>query len=160
MIIDKIPEFDDNQLLNLYRNAIRYLDHAEKRKEAGEILEAISSEWKLRLEQFDKGNYKATTPKIGLLKKMGYVVGQEGVKTVTRHKILDYIMENDLPPVSSPSYMEEWGSPMSRYRYKKLHRVLNAFVTGNQNKENIEKAIIEWKEDIDYIENNWRLKVF
>jgi len=44
MIIDKIPEFDDNQLLNLYRNAIRYLDHAEKRKEAGEILEAISSE--------------------------------------------------------------------------------------------------------------------
>tara|TARA_B100000676_G_scaffold247829_1_gene251200 strand:+ start:214 stop:342 length:129 start_codon:yes stop_codon:yes gene_type:complete len=32
MIIDKIPEFDDNQLLNLYRNAIRYLDHAEKRE--------------------------------------------------------------------------------------------------------------------------------
>ena len=48
-------------------------------------------------------------------------------------------------------------------RYKKFHRVLQGLITSNENRKDIEyrdfdKAIMEWKDDLEYLENKWMNK--
>ena len=56
--------------------------------------------------------------------------------------------------IGSPNYLE---------RYKKFHRVLQGLITSNENRKDIEyrdfdKAIMEWKDDLEYLENKWMNK--
>ena len=72
-------------------------------------------------------------------------------------------MSNDLPLVQSRTYLLEWNKPKSLERYKKFHRVLQGLITSNENRKDIEyrdfdKAIIEWKDDLEYLENKWMNK--
>ena len=90
---------------------------------------------------------------------VGYKVGNEGEKTSIRRKLLDFIMSENLPPVGSPAYIAECGEKMSKDRYRKLHRVIRVLASSGKTKGNRDKAVIEWEEDLEYLENNWKFKV-
>ena len=152
-IVKKTPDLNDQELLKLFKNASRYKREGKRTAEASRILSAISAEWKRRLEAAERGYYKATLPKIGMLRTLGYSVGENGVKTKLRREILDYIMEGPLPIVESPAYTFEWGEPLTNTRFHKLTRSLRAFIDGAENREGMEKSMIEWMEDLEYLES-------
>jgi hypothetical protein len=151
-IIKNIPTMNDNNILALYKNAIRLLEKGSN-SDAEKVIAAIQNEWHIRLLKAKKGNYKASTPNIGMLKTLGYAVGQEGVKTKIRQIILGHVMAGQLPVVGSPAYTLEWGTPSSNKRYYKLYRTLQSFVSGAiaRSDREMEKAIIEWSEDLEFI---------
>ena len=82
-------------------------------------------------------------------------VGNEGEKPAIRQQMLDYIMSDILPPVSSPAYMAEWGEKLSPQRYRKLHRVIQVLASSGQTMGNMDKAVNEWKADLKYLEDKW-----
>ena len=155
-VLLKIPSMNDNDLLDLYKNAVRLISN-DKFPDAEEVVKGIGDEWGKRLAQAKEGRYKATTPDIGMLKSLGYSVGESGVRTQKRRIILDTVITENLPIIGSPAYTLEWGEKNSRKRYKKLHRTIQAFISGavTQNRSNMEKAVIEWKEDLEYVENKF-----
>lgn len=156
-VISGIPLKNDNELLKLYKNAVRLISN-DRFPDAPAVIECIEEEWGNRLAQAKDGDYRATTPNIGMLKSMGYAVGESGEKTPIRRFILDKIMTANLPIVGSPAYTFEWGDKDSTKRYKKLHRTIQSFISGaiTRNQPNWEKAIIEWQEDLDFIEEEYR----
>ena len=158
-VIQNIPNLDDNALSRLFVNAQKLLDKNEENFDARQVIEAIKSEWKIRLQLFNQNKYKAATPENGVLSVVGYKVGNEGEKTSIRRKLLDFIMTENLPPVGSPAYMAEWGEKMSKERYRKLHRVIRVLASRGKTLGNMDKAVIEWEEDLEYLENHWEPKV-
>ncbi len=159
-IVAKIPSMSDGELFNLYQNCVQRVigDHLQK-TEALEILKAVNAQWRVRLEGAKSGDYKAESPEKGVLATVGYKVGNFGEKQLIRRKLLDFVMQDDIPFCGSPAHMHEWGVPLSVQRYRKLHRVLASFRTGAENKPHLEKAWREWVEDIQYIEHSWKVKV-
>ena len=55
----------------------------------------------------------------GLLKYLGYRVGQQGARSEERQHILDYVYNETVPRVNSASYMAEWGAPKTGPRLQK-----------------------------------------
>ena len=69
-------------------------------------------------------------------------------------------MSNDLPLVQSPTYLLDKDKPKSLQNIKIFHRVHQGLITSNENRKDIEyrdfdKAIMEWKDDLEYLENKW-----
>ncbi len=158
-VLQNITKLDDNALSRLFINAQKLLEKNDENFDARQVIDAIKSEWETRLQLFKQNKYKATTPENGLLSVVGYKVGNEGEKTSIRRKLLDFIMSENLPPVGSPAYLAEWGEKMSKDRYRKLHRVIRVLASSSKTKGNRDKAVIEWEEDLEYLENNWKFKV-
>jgi hypothetical protein len=156
-MLDKIPHMGGAGLLNLFSNANRLLSKGPH-IEAERVITAIQREWK---GQFDSGfiTYSNDRPEKGMLATLGYRVGSNGEKTSIRHRILRYIVEGELPVVASIGYTREWGIPNSSQRRHKLIRVLESQLTnpGNTGRVNMEKAMIEWNEDMVWIENTFML---
>ena len=94
-------------------------------------------------------------PDVGMLKTLGYVVGNNGVRTKLRREIINYAMMGHLPVVGSPSYTLEWGEPLTPTRFNKLSRTLRAFIDGGKSREGMEQAMIEWMEDLEYLETTY-----
>lgn len=147
---------DDNKLRGLFLNAFKFILKNERIEEAEAIIEAIQTTWAARVKAYDFNQYKADTPDTGMLKALGYHVGERGEAEALRHKILDYIMTGTLPPAGSPPYYAEWGEPLTRERYRKLHRVL---ASSAAHFENMEKAHREWEDDLVYLEKMWDRRV-
>jgi hypothetical protein len=81
-----------------------------------------------------------------------------GEKTAIRRQILELLLEQlQLPIVSSPAYTDEWGEPNSSKRYNKLVRFLESQLTNpsNLNRPNMEKAMIEWAEDLEWVQKKY-----
>jgi len=149
-IIDKIPSLSDDELLNLFNNALNLIDKGKNIEKAHQVIGAIQIEWKARYEKYKNKMYVADRPQKGILSSLGYAVGENGVSTKRRRQILEYILTGVLPFTGSPAYMAEWGDENSARRYNKLRSVLNSLIVSNKNK-NMHKAIIEWSEDLDYL---------
>ena len=158
-VLKNIPKLDDNALSRLFVNAQKLLDKNEENFDARQVIDAIKSEREIRLQLFNKNKYKAATPENGVLSMVGYKDGNEGEKTSIRRKLLDFIIIENLPPVGSPAYMAEWGEKMSKERYRKLHRVIRVLASSGKTLGNMDKAVIEWEEDLEYLENHWEPKV-
>jgi hypothetical protein len=81
-----------------------------------------------------------------------------GEKTPIRRQVLKLVLEQlQLPIVGSPAYTDEWGEPNSSKRYEKLIRFLESQLSnpGNINRPNMEKAMIEWAEDLEWVQRNY-----
>jgi hypothetical protein len=153
-IVDKIPTMADEQLLNLFKNAIRMLSKSNN-SDAQVVVGAIGQEWKKRLDLARIGVYSPDTPNIGMLATLGYHVGSvAGEKTSIRRKILAYVLEKELPLVGSPAYTHEWGSPTSPKRYEKLIKFFYGHLNNKAHAENAQ-AIIEWSEDLEWVQSNY-----
>ena len=153
-IISNLPKFDDQKISNIFKNCCDIVSNNKSQSlEAEMIIEAIKNEWKKRLTMALSGKYKADRPEIGMLSYLGYHVGQEGESLKKRRFILDFIINEELPLVQSPSYTAEWGDPKTKKRYLKTYKVIQFFIDKytNYKQQGYEKAIIEWNEDIDYL---------
>lgn len=154
-ILEKIPEYDDNQLSNLLLNALNLISEGKRVDDAKAVIEAIKEEWDRRLHEFNKGEYKADTPEKGVLRTIGYKVGNDGLPEHKRRLLLDYLMSEVLPPVGSPAHMAEWGEPETKRRYQKGIRVIRTFAAGAKTHGNMEKAVKDWQDDVLYMEKVW-----
>lgn len=155
-MIDKIPEKAGDDLLKIFNNAIRALEKGYKEAEATALIAAIRKEWDQRLRILQDTGEKEL-PAEGMLKALGYSVGSHGERAPVRRLIIDMLMTGTLPPVFSPAYVAEWGAPLSRQRYDKLHTVI--FVLRKKAPRAWEEAKEEWTDDLIYIENKWRPQV-
>jgi hypothetical protein len=149
-IIEKIPTMKDGKLSVLFANAMGLLDDAKRSGEAESVIKAIEAEWDARRQAAKFGEYKAD-PEEGVLKALGYSVGNEGAKTPVRRKILDFVLARSLPPVGSPAYMDEWGEPGSSKRFDKLSQVLRSLIIQKRNFGNMDKAVSEWEDDLSWL---------
>jgi hypothetical protein len=157
MVLEKIPKLNDGELLVLFRNAASKLS-TELTRTAESIIAAVEDEWKKRLERARAGTYLAARPNDGMLATLGYRVGNaNGEKTPNRRLILKLLLERQLPMVGSPAYTDEWGAPESSRRYEKLTRFLESQLNnpGNINRPNMEKAMIEWGEDLEWVRRTY-----
>lgn len=103
----------------------------------------------LRLAHFD---YEE-----GLLKFMGYAVGQLGAYRTRRRQVLNYVFNEKIPKVQSYDYMAEWGDPTSAKRLQKLANSLATFARNAKRRRtsDMEHAIAEWEEDLAYLKNTY-----
>lgn len=103
----------------------------------------------LRLAHFD---YEE-----GLLKFMGYAVGQLGAYRTRRRQVLDYVFNEKIPKVQSYEYMAGWGEPSSAKRLQKLANSLATFARNAKRRRtsDMEHAIAEWEEDLAYLKNTY-----
>tara|TARA_B110000503_G_scaffold139953_1_gene229574 strand:- start:2409 stop:2897 length:489 start_codon:yes stop_codon:yes gene_type:complete len=154
-VLDNIPLMDDNKLAILFSNALEMKRKKKNEDNANLVISAVQSEWRIRLDLFKQGNYKADRPDQGILATVGYKVGNDGVSKEIREYLLDYIITSQLPPIGSPAYISEWGEENSPLRYKKLHRVIRVLASSAISLGNMNKAATEWEEDLLYIEEKW-----
>lgn len=155
-MVRKIPSMDDNELARLLHNALDLIHRHTNVINARAVISAIEAEWARRLASFHAGQYKAETPPEGVLKAIGYRVGNNGLPEARRHQLLDFAITGILPPVGSPAYMAEWGAPKTRVRYAKLHRVIRVLASSAHTLGNMEIAGEDWEADLKYIERKWR----
>jgi hypothetical protein len=156
-IIEKIPNMNDQDLLVLFHNAASKLSTGLN-PAAESIIEAVEQEWKKRLDRARAGAHLPARPNEGMLATLGYRVGSvNGEKTPNRRRILKHLLERQLPMVGSPAYTDEWGAPNSTKRYGKLNRFLESQLNnpGNNNRPNMAKAMIEWREDLDWVQRTY-----
>jgi hypothetical protein len=93
MIIQKIPDMSDQDLLNLFHNAAKSLTKRPN-LEAASVIKAIGNEWTKRLDRARAGTRSTERPNDGMLATLGYRVGSvNGEKTPIRRKILELILE-------------------------------------------------------------------
>ena len=154
-VLEKIPQMDDNELSRLFANVIDLISRRKQVEQALVVKKAVQVEWEKRLDAFNKGNYKADTPEIGILKMIGYRVGNDGIPEQKRRILIDYVLSEILPPVGSPAYMAEWGEPETAERYRKAHRVIRVLASSAKTIGNQEKAAAEWEADLEYMEQAW-----
>lgn len=93
----------------------------------------------------------------GLLKFMGYAVGQNGAYCNRRQQVLDYVFNETVPKVQSYEYMAEWGEPKSVDRLKKLANSLATFARNARRRRSsdMDHAIAEWEEDLRYLKETY-----
>lgn len=93
----------------------------------------------------------------GLLKFMGYAVGQKGAYRNRRQQVLDYVFNEKVPKVQSNEYMAEWGDPKSVDRLKKLADSLATFARNARRRRSsdMDHAIAEWEEDLKYLKDTY-----
>ena len=91
--------------------------------------------------------------KHGILARLGYKVGFDGLSRAHRRDILDFAFENALPPTTSAEYMAEWGPKRSEKRLRKLANCLSTFAANARNNTsgNYKLAIDHWVEDLHYL---------
>ena len=154
-ILENIPSMDDNKLARLFSNALEMKRKKKTEEDTDKVIKAVQEEWKKRLSLFEEGEYKADTPDQGILKTIGYKVGNDGVRKESREYLLDYILTSQLPLIGSPTYIAEWSEENSALRYKKLHRVIRVLASSAITIGNMNKAATEWEEDLLYIEKKW-----
>ena len=155
-----VTKMNDNDLLRLFHNVIEHLDKGKKVDEATSLLNKIENEWKKRLENYLFGDEKSTRPEQGMLKTIGYKVGNDGLKYTKRRLILDRLILGILPFCGSPSYMAEWGYPKTKKRYRKLRDVLNQLIFKNKRFPEMEVAVGDWTEDLNYVKQKWHKEIF
>ena len=90
-----------------------------------------------------------------MLKTLGYRVGNDSVGIEKRRILIDYLLNEQLPPVGSPAHMAEWGEPSSKQRYRKAHRVIQVLKSSASTLGYMDKAEKEWEEDLTYMEKTW-----
>ena len=157
-ILEKIQDMPDGDIVKLFNNACDLVSDPKRAKQASDVLEEIDRVWGERLALAKKGKYKGSAPETGLLSTLKYHVGQDATPAPKRRMILDQILMRNIPFVPPPSYMEQWGDPMTDKRLKKLKTVLQQLIyqKGESARgRDYEKAVSEWQSDLEYVEENY-----
>ncbi|GAA2545340.1 hypothetical protein [Mycolicibacterium diernhoferi] len=98
---------------------------------------------------FDTGSW----PSNGVLRELGYKVGQNGLGPVERRRILRTAYAVTLTGVSKEtrSYIAEWGEPNSQQRADKIERCLSNFAeVARRRSADMSEAIADWEDDLDW----------
>jgi hypothetical protein len=121
-------------------------------REAMELLEFIKWVWAEDRQEL-KDIPCQSSPDRGMLKALGYRVGEAGVETAVRRLILDYLLTEDaLPAIHGLGYMREWGLASEETRPAKLRSVLRNLADEKRFDIENNKAVREWTADIAYLD--------
>ena len=97
-------------------------------------------------------------PQLGMLRFLGYSVGQNGELRTTRQRILrELFYKLDLPKVENQAYVDEWGAPESGARLRKMAQSIAAFCRGARRRDEftLSVAIEEWEEDLAWLKTTY-----
>lgn len=97
-------------------------------------------------------------PEIGLLKYMGYTVGEGGIREAIKRqeKLAEIYKSPKLPFLHSPSYMAEWGNPKSCQRLQKIANSIAAFCrTAKHRSRPLQRAISDYESDLNWLYNRF-----
>jgi hypothetical protein len=101
-------------------------------------------------------------PQVGLLRHMGYTVGQDDPGEARRRAILRRVFHGPIPSVNDPAYMSEWGRDASAKRLHKLAWSIASFcvqrLRRNNGKE--DNATHLWKHDLQWLKNEFYIGYF
>jgi len=114
--------------------------------------------WALKADeswQAKKPEYEELDLDIGILQKIGYKVGDNGLPAYQREEKLTRVMKRPLPKIHSKEYMAQWGEPMSSKRLYMLIRSLSAFQVSKPGKR-YQQARKEWLNDIEFLKTNYK----
>lgn len=177
-IIARLPEMQPDQLVRIWKNAIRLLTQAGPvRPPPGptKMLNAVEAEWRTRgLKQInpdDFFNWPTTEANggdhrlsfagktdDGMLSYLEYRVGKtNGEPAPVRRAILDRVFGAFLPPVFPKDYMDAWGAPKSAARLKKMAESLAAFTRNAKRRDadRLDEAIRQWEADLEYLHEKY-----
>ena len=173
-VIPKLPDMGPEGIIAVWRNSLAILVDPEKahlQQAARRILDAISAEWERRrlnpinaddyfkwpsteADGGDGGLMAQQWPATGLLKFMGYVVGRtDGEPREVREAILAEIFSGQLPLIVSAAYMNEWGSPKSAQRLRKMAETIAALTRNAKRRRDsvMDDAIRDWESDLQML---------
>ena len=159
-----VPKLEYDKVFSMYRKVCNYLDYLEENNkgESKEFHDALDLKNLILIDsknRHDKGIIHKM-PEKGMLKLMGYKVGNDGEKENRRRLILRRVLFEDLPFCGSVDYMESWGKPTTKARYDKIFRSIFMFRrSAPKNIEGFEKAIIEWTDDLDWLSSELRKEI-
>ncbi len=179
-MIDKlIAGLPDRTLLELRQQWINAARKPPNDREVARFRKALLSEWGKRTRRASKPQDYFTWPDTrpigdgggdginynqqGILKFMGYQVGaSNGESAATRRHILDAVFAGDLPPVNGRAYMEGWAGPGSAKRLQRLATEIARFARNARSKgsANMDVAISDWEEDLDYLRERYYVGKF
>jgi hypothetical protein len=178
-IISKLPSLHANKIIGVWQNAIDLLAKPEKinHRTARKVIQAIHEEWDKRARHPDdyfewpstvaeEGENKLGRqdwPEIGLLKFLGYMVGRtQGVCIAARRLRLSEIFCGSLPPINSPAYMMQWGSPGSAARLSKMAETIAAFARNAKRRDELrlDDAIRDWEGDLKFLYDKYYVGYF
>jgi hypothetical protein len=97
-------------------------------------------------------------PQIGMLKYLGYKVGQSGAFRTDRQKTLEVAFTvQELPKVNSQDYVKAWGNASSGVRLKKIADSIAAFCRNarRQNSESYEISIADYETDLAWLKRTY-----
>ncbi|MER8483864.1 hypothetical protein [Mesorhizobium sp. M1322] len=145
----------DGDLSSMWGNAIPKA--AGGSEEAIRRIVQIEDEWAKRAETLPAGNaYDDPLPEKGMLKSLGYCVGNQGLPQERRQLIIKYAVESrSLPPVQSKAYVREWGKARSDKRFRKIRAFLTTLIDRNAGNRPFAKAVSEWAEDLKFLAHLW-----
>lgn len=165
----------DRDLVTRWTNAIREIANPEshRRAEAQKLLALISAEWDRRLSLAKssasfkwpttdapggKGGIDLNSPAEGMLRYLGYKVGQGGERSdAYRAALLDEIYLSKLPPLESVDYMKGWDAPKSGHRLRKLANAIASFARNSKRNDPLKyrTAIRHWETDLNHLKKRW-----
>ena len=109
------------------------------------------------LEAFAKPHFEY---KEGMLKFLGYSVGQDGGSESERRAALDFAYNETLPLVQSEEHTREWGRPRTGNRLRKLSHSIAHFYKMAIRRDalgyaDMQCACEEWLEDLEYLRRRY-----
>jgi hypothetical protein len=93
-------------------------------------------------------------PKVGMLKYLGYAVGEKGASTSSRRSILARLFAmQTLPKVDSEAYVAEWSAPNSGMRLRKMAHSIASFCksANRRGDSSMDTAVADWEEDLAWL---------
>lgn len=181
LLVKKLPTMSYAELLKIWRNALRHpLGTASSASPPARMIKAIEEEWDRRgaahINPHDHfawpstdapggtGQlvFSATLPE-GMLDYLDYHVGRtRGEVASVRRAILARIFVGKLPPVFPVEYLNEWGTPATSIRLRKLAETIAAFVRNSKRRhdERMDDAIAEWESDLGFLYDEYYIGRF
>lgn len=102
-------------------------------------------------------------PETGLLRHVGYIVGEKGKSRSHRLAILKKLFELEIiPNLGSIEYVVAWGSPCSSVRLKKMAFSIAQFCRNDKRRQHawMKRAIENYEDDLAWLKKEYYDGVF
>lgn len=97
----------------------------------------------------------ATEQEVGVLRTVGYKVGESGLAVNARQKILARVYEQALSLPLAPEYLSEWGNPRTATRLQKLANTIAALTRNMKRRNEHAVAIDDWESDLQSLKRRY-----
>ena len=174
-IVSKLPLMGPSEVAALWVNALRLSAaglREDQRTEAQAVLDAVETIWLVRATGAPAGWFQWPSTDIfigdgelnpegwpveGMLRFLGYSVGEHGEPQGLRWAILKRVFEGELPPVFPGPYMEAWGQPSSPRRLHKMADCLASFARSAKRRggAQLRIAIRDWEGDLQHLHDSY-----
>ena len=101
------------------------------------------------------GHMETPSEEIGVLRSVGYQVGEKGRSLSERRALLVKIYEQDLNLRLSARYLSEWGRPKTAQRLQKLANTIASLTRNIKRRAAQSSAIDAWESDLEFLKHTY-----